>query len=89
VIWGSGSKGVAFITGADPEGRIEAAVDINPHRQGRFMPGTGQPIIAPEALVDLQPATVIIMNPAYEAEIGERLAALGLDPRIELVGVRR
>lgn len=89
VIWGSGSKGVAFLTGADPERRIEAAVDINPHRQDRFMPGTGQPIIAPEALVELQPAMVIIMNPGYEAEIGQRLAALGLDPRIEVVGAGR
>jgi hypothetical protein len=88
VIWGSGSKGVAFLAGADPHGRVEAAVDINPHRQGRFMPGSGQPIIAPEVLADLQPATVVVMNPAYQEEIRAQLAELGLDPRIEILGPR-
>ncbi|SRR6056297_929390 len=89
VIWGSGSKGVAFLAGADRKHRVVAAVDINPHRQGRFMPGTGQPIIAPEALIALQPATVIIMNPAYRDEIRDQLAGLGLDPRIDIVGMQR
>lgn len=88
VIWGSGSKGVAFLAGADRRHRVVAAVDINPHRQGRFMPGTGQPIIAPEALIALQPATVIIMNPAYRDEIRDQLIRMGLDPRIDIVGVQ-
>lgn len=89
VIWGSGSKGVAFLAGADPHRRVTAAVDINPHRQGRFMPGTGQPIVAPEALPDRKPASVIIMNPAYVDEIRADLGRLGLSPGIEVVGATR
>lgn len=85
VIWGSGSKGVAFLHAADPERQVLAAVDINPFRQGRFMPGSGQSIIAPEDLVQLAPQTVVIMNPAYRDEIQAQLQGLGLQP--QLLGV--
>ena len=85
VIWGSGSKGVAFIHAVDPNGEVPAAIDINPYRQGRCMPGTGQPILAPEALKSLQPALVIIMNPIYREEISEMIDALGLAPEIACV----
>jgi len=85
VVWGSGSKGVAFLHAADPDRRVSEAVDINPYRQGRFMPGTGQTILAPEDLLGLNPQTVVVMNPAYRAEIRARLDALGLHPRLMCV----
>lgn len=85
VIWGSGSKGVAFLHGADPECRVAAAIDINPYRQGRYMPGTGQPIVAPENLKSLRPALVIIMNPIYREEISAMIADLGLTPEVACV----
>jgi len=80
VIWGSGSKGVAFLTTLGLGEEIACAVDINPHRQGYFMPGTGHRIVAPESLREVRPDEVIVMNPIYRAEIGERLRGLGLDP---------
>jgi hypothetical protein len=82
VIWGSGSKGVSFISQVDPRDRIAAAVDINPFRDGRYLPGSATPIIAPQALVDLDPAHIIVMNPAYLAEITRDVRALGLDAEI-------
>jgi hypothetical protein len=57
-------------------------VDINPHRQGKFMPGTGHPIVAPEGLVDVRPEHVVVMNPIYVQEIGRDLARLALSPRL-------
>ncbi|WP_366513094.1 hypothetical protein [Mesorhizobium sp.] len=34
-----------------PEGaRISALVDINPHKQGRFAPSTGTPVVGRESL---------------------------------------
>lgn len=79
VLWGSGSRAVAYLTslGCD-EHDVEAVIDINPHRQGRFMPGVPQPIIAPERLVDLAPDRVIVMNPIYRDEIARSLDQLGL-----------
>jgi hypothetical protein len=80
VIWGSGSKGVAFLAAlGDHADAIEAAVDINPFKHGRFMAGTGHEIISPKALVDVGPDLVIAMNAAYLPEIGADLVSLGVD----------
>lgn len=83
VIWGSGSKGVSFL-GAIGEraSGISHVVDINPHRQGKYMVGTGHPIVAPATLKELRPATVIILNPVYEREIAAMLDDMQLHPEI-------
>ena len=85
VIWGSGSKGVAFLEYLGVGDAIEFVVDINPHRQGKFMPGTGQEIVSPEFLKDYQPGLVIIMNPIYEDEITADLERLGVDAEVMAV----
>lgn len=78
VIWGAGSKGVSFLTTLKIGGEIEYAVDINPHKHGTFMAGTGQEIVAPEFLQDYQPDVVIVMNPIYCEEIQRDLDRLGV-----------
>ena len=85
VIWGSGSKGVAFLTTLKLTDEIGYAVDINPNRHGTFMTGTGHEIVGPEFLVDYRPELVIVMNPIYCPEIERDLNRLGLHP--ELVSV--
>lgn len=82
VIWGSGSKGVSFLSALQNDPAIAAVVDINPHRQGKFMVGSGHPIVGPDALVALKPDSVIVMNPVYRAEIAEMLSARGLSPEL-------
>jgi SAM-dependent methyltransferase len=77
-IWGAGSKGVAFLTTLGVDDDVERAVDVNPYKQGRFMPGTGTPVIAPEDLVDHPPGAVIVMNRVYRDEINDELARLGV-----------
>jgi hypothetical protein len=76
VIWGSGSKGVAFLHALEEPETVQAAVDINPNRQSRFMLGTGQPILAPGDLRRIQPQAVIVMNPIYREEIANNLKSL-------------
>jgi SAM-dependent methyltransferase len=80
VAWGAGSKGNSFLNLVG-EG-VSAIVDINPKKRGKFVAGTGQPIVAPEHLVEYPPALVVIMNPAYETEIAASLRKLGLEPRL-------
>jgi len=82
VIWGSGSKGVSFLTTLGLSAEIAGAVDINPHRQGYFMPGTGHRIFSPDELVDLKPDAVIVMNPIYRDEISADLRQRGLEPQM-------
>lgn len=82
VLWGSGSKAVSFLTTLGVGERIEYVVDINPHRQGYFMPATGQRIVAPSFLSEHRPDGVIIMNAVYRNEITRDLNAMGLQPEI-------
>ncbi|MBW4565250.1 MAG: methyltransferase domain-containing protein [Mojavia pulchra JT2-VF2] len=82
VIWGSGSKCVAFLTTLDAIDLIEYVVDINPHRHGKFIPGVGKEIMSPEFLRDYQPDQVIVMNSIYRNEIQEMLTAMGVTSEV-------
>ncbi|MEE4111255.1 MAG: class I SAM-dependent methyltransferase [Desulfobacteraceae bacterium] len=82
VIWGSGSKGVSFLTTLQVKDEIEFAVDINPYRQGTFMAGTGQRIVAPAFLKDYRPDCVIVMNAVYREEIERDLHQMRLHPKV-------
>lgn len=82
VLWGSGSKGVAFLSTLGLDDKIEYAVDINPRRHGSHMPGSGLEIVAPHFLQEYRPDLVVIMNSVYVPEITRDLNDLGLDPKI-------
>ena len=81
-IWGSGSKGVTFLNLLKLGKKIDCAVDINPRKQGKFIPGTGQKIVPPEHLTERPVDVVIVMNPLYTEEIGGMLNDMGLSPQI-------
>jgi len=77
VLWGSGSKAVAFLAATKAEAHVQYLVDINPYRWGKFVPGSGTPIVQPDFLAQYQPDLVIAMNPVYATEIKGELARLG------------
>lgn len=84
VIWGAGSKGVAFLTKLNITPQLMPyAVDINPFKRGTFMAGTGQEIVTPDFLQHYRPDVVIAMNPIYKDEIRNDLNTLGV--RAELL----
>ncbi|HEY0981918.1 MULTISPECIES: class I SAM-dependent methyltransferase [unclassified Schlesneria] len=83
VVWGAGAKAVTFANLVDPDHRwIEAIVDVNPSKQGKYLAGSQHPIIAPDSLSELQPACVLVLNPNYRDEISQRLSSLGLSTEI-------
>lgn len=83
VVWGSGSKGVTFLGAlGQAAAAVSHVVDINPHRQGMYMVGSGHPIVAPAALAEIRPDTVVVMNRVYREEVAQLLAGLGLAPRL-------
>ena len=82
VVWGASSKAVAFLTSLQITNEIECAVDINPHKAGTYIAGTGQKIIGPEFLREYKPDFVIIMNPIYNKEIGFMLNNLGVNAKL-------
>jgi SAM-dependent methyltransferase len=85
IIWGSGSKSVAFVTTLKLANQIEYVVDINPYKHGKHMPGTGQEIVSPGFLRDYKPDVVIVMNPIYRKEIQQSLVSIGLSPHLMTV----
>ncbi len=82
VLWGAGSKCVAFVASTGLSDEIGCVVDINPVKQGRHLPGSGHAVVAPEALRGREPGCVVLMNPVYRTEVEARLAALGLDTEV-------
>ena len=78
VVWGSGSKAVAFLNSLSSRNDIRRVVDINPHKHGKYLAGTGHLIVPPESLQSPQPALVLAMNPIYQKEIAADLRRLGV-----------
>lgn len=78
VVWGSGSKCVAFLTTLNTKDKIQYVVDINPYRHGKFIPGVGKEIMPPEFLKEYKPDQVIVMNPIYCNEIQQMLDDMGV-----------
>jgi len=80
VIWGGGAKGVMFLNLLRvPAGAgIDWVVDINPRKQGHFVPLMGQRIVGPDFLLKDPPDLVIVMNPEYEHEVRSMIDGMGV-----------
>ncbi|GAA0366654.1 class I SAM-dependent methyltransferase [Bowmanella denitrificans] len=53
---------------------IDFVVDLNPLKQGKFLPGSHIPILPPEALAEHKPAFILILPWNLKQEITEQLA---------------
>lgn len=85
-VWGAGSKAVGFLSAVGIP--IDVAVDINPFKQGHYLPGSGTEVIGPHDLPSFDVDMVIAMNPMYRSEISEMIASLDLSPRLLSLGDR-
>ena len=86
VVWGSGSKCVAFLTTLNTIDKIQYVVDINPHRHGKFIPGVGKEIKSPKFLQDYAPDRIIVMNAIYRGEIQKMLDDMGVNAELIALG---
>jgi hypothetical protein len=84
-IWGSGSKCVAFLSTIGLQNPVDAIVDINPHRHGRFLAGLGYEVRSPQALREVRPDLVVVMNPIYRQEIAEQLREMAVEAEVVAV----
>jgi len=80
VIWGAGAKGVMFLNllQVTAGSGVDWVVDINPRKQGHFVPLMRQRIVGPECLLQGPPDLVIVMNPEYEGEVRSMINGLGI-----------
>jgi len=79
-LWGAGAKGATFANLVDPDCTlISCVVDLNPNKQGRYIPGAGHPIIAPADLHRHGIKSAVLMNPNYREENLRLLAVAGIE----------
>ena len=68
--YGAAAKGSTLLnTAGIGTDLVEFIVDRNVHKQGTFMPGTHQPVLAPQALIDRQPDYVLLLAWNFASEI--------------------
>jgi SAM-dependent methyltransferase len=73
-LWGAGAKGVTLANLVDPDCRmIDSVVDVNPNKIGRFLPGSGHPIVDFHDLARRGVRRVVLMNPNYRSEVLDML----------------
>jgi SAM-dependent methyltransferase len=93
--YGAAAKGNTFLNyaGVGPD-LLEYVVDLSPHKQGRLLPGSHIPVLAPEHLDQDQPDDILILPWNLRAEIMSQLARVRewggrfviAIPTIEVVG---
>lgn len=81
--YGAAAKGNTFlnfcnITSED----IAYVVDLNPNKQGKFMPGSKIPIVGLSALTDVKPDSILLLPWNLSNEILISLKSLGLKSKI-------
>jgi hypothetical protein len=82
-MWGAGAKGVTLANLVDPDRRLlTCVVDLNPAKQGGYLPGTGHPIVGPLDMPRLGVRTAVLTNPNYLDENTRLLREAGLDVRL-------
>jgi SAM-dependent methyltransferase len=78
-VWGAGAKGVTFLNLLQlTVDTVPCVVDINPKKQGKYVPGTGQPIVSPAEAAGYGIDAVFVMNPNYHAEIRQMASKSGI-----------
>ena len=79
-LWGAGAKGATLANLVDPDASLlDCVVDLNPNKQGGYIPGTGHPIVAPSDLVLRNVRSAVLMNPNYRQENLQLLARADID----------
>jgi hypothetical protein len=78
-VWGAAAKGATLLHLMDPSGdAVRCAIDLNPDKQGRFLPATGHAIVALESLLRDPPAAILLLNENYRRENAALMAELRL-----------
>lgn len=81
-VWQGAAKTVGFLAALTRASLVHCAVDLSEQRHGRFLPGTGLVVHAPEQLKAIRPGHVILMNPVYVEEVRARLVEMGVETEL-------
>lgn len=86
VLWGAAGKGVTWLNALEVRlEELECVIDLNPAKEGRYIPGTGQRVVSLASMTDYRPEAVLVTNALYLEEMRAMLAGVGLHPELVLV----
>ena len=81
--YGAAHKGNTFLNAVGPASRTLAyVVDASREKQGKFLPGSQVPVLAPQQLASAQPSDVLILPWNIAPELAERIRLLTPAARI-------
>ena len=76
--YGAAAKGNTFLNAAHiTAGDFLAVADLSPSKQGRLLPGSHIPVVAPQDLLALQPDEILILPWIIAPEITAQLRGAG------------
>lgn len=76
-LWGAAAKGV-MCSNLLRKFKISGCIDSNPYKQGKFIPGTGYPVLAPKEISFDRVKCVLVENDVYFDEIQEEVREIDL-----------
>ena len=85
VLWQAGGKALSLLTLTGTENLVPGIVDVNRGKRGRYLPGTGIEILAPEDLQALRPRHVVVLNEVYLDESARCSATCGSEASLRSV----
>ena len=83
-LWGAGMRGVNFLSHFSAIENLALVIDINPLRQGKFLPKSGYLVSPPVALKDQAVDVILISNATYKNEIISQARDLGFSGHFEV-----
>jgi 2-polyprenyl-3-methyl-5-hydroxy-6-metoxy-1,4-benzoquinol methylase len=83
-LWGAGMRGINFLSHFSNLKNLALVIDINPLRQGKYLPKSGFQVRAPEALKEQKVDVILISNATYQNEIMAQAKALGFTGHFEV-----
>lgn len=86
VLYGVGVRGCCTVNGLDLDGVIDYAVDDQPERQGKFVPGRRLPIRPPQVLADGRGPVICLLavNNENEDKVSAKVRAMAERPVVFL-----
>ena len=86
VLWGGSGKGVMILNLLGVQyTEMPYVIDINPKRWGDYIPITGQKILPPESIHELNIKTVLVPNKIYFDEVEKIIDSFGYSCQIKYI----
>jgi hypothetical protein len=81
--YGAAHKGNTFLNAVGKEAKfLKCVVDASIEKQGKFLPGSQVPVVAPESLNSINPSDILILPWNISEEISKKIKELAPNARI-------